>query len=132
LLGILAQRLVRRLCKKCKAPYHPTEEEFKVIVDHYGAAEFEKTGIRYTPDLKLNRTVGCPDCAGSGYRGRLGIHELLVGTDAIKSLIQHAARVEEIRNQAIADGMTTLMQDGILKVFQGNTDFAQVRSACIK
>jgi type II secretory ATPase GspE/PulE/Tfp pilus assembly ATPase PilB-like protein len=132
LLGILAQRLVRRVCKKCGVPYHPSEDEFQTMVQHYGAKEFEKSGLKYTPDLQLYRAEGCPNCAGTGYRGRLAIHELLVGTDEIKRLIQKAAPVEEIRNQAISDGMTTLMQDGVAKVLQGLTDFQQVRAVCIK
>jgi type II secretory ATPase GspE/PulE/Tfp pilus assembly ATPase PilB-like protein len=78
------------------------------------------------------RAVGCPECAGTGYRGRMGLHELLVGTDQIKRLIQKASPVEEIRKQAQSDGMTTLMQDGIIKVIQGHTDFQQVRAVCIK
>ena len=132
LLGILAQRLARRLCKVCKEEYHPTQEEFTALVQQYGPKLFELTGIQYTPELKMRRVKGCPDCGGSGYRGRVGLHEILEGTDIIKRLIQKRATVEEIRNQAISDGMITLMQDGIQKVFQGITDIAQVRSVCIK
>jgi type II secretory ATPase GspE/PulE/Tfp pilus assembly ATPase PilB-like protein len=132
LLGILAQRLVRRVCKKCGESYHPSEDEFQTLVQHYGPEEFEKSGFKYTKDLQLQRAEGCPNCAGTGYRGRLAIHELLIGTDEIKRLIQKAAPVEEIRNQAISDGMTTLMQDGVAKVLQGLTDFQQVRAVCIK
>jgi type II secretory ATPase GspE/PulE/Tfp pilus assembly ATPase PilB-like protein len=132
LIGILAQRLVRRVCKKCGESYHPSEDEFQTLVQHYGPEEFEKSGFKYTKDLELRRAEGCPHCAGTGYRGRLAIHELLIGTDEIKRLIQKAAPVEEIRNQAISDGMTTLMQDGVVKVLQGLTDFQQVRAVCIK
>ena len=132
LLGILAQRLARRLCKACKEEYHPTQEEFNALVQQYDPKYFELTGIQYTPDLKMRRIKGCPDCGGSGYRGRVGLHEILEGTDTIKRLIQKRATVEEIRNQAISDGMITLMRDGIQKVFQGITDIAQVRSVCIK
>jgi type II secretory ATPase GspE/PulE/Tfp pilus assembly ATPase PilB-like protein len=132
LLGILAQRLVRRVCKKCGESYHPSEDEFQTMVQHYGVSDFEKTGIKYSKDLKLRRAVGCPHCAGTGYRGRLAIHELLLGTDEIKRLIQKAAPVVEIRDQAIKDGMTTLMKDGIAKVLSGLTDFQQIRAVCIK
>jgi type II secretory ATPase GspE/PulE/Tfp pilus assembly ATPase PilB-like protein len=132
LLGILAQRLVRRLCSKCRESYNPSQEEFDEMVNHYGPENFSKTGIEYRPDMQLNKAVGCPNCAGTGYRGRMGLHELMTGTDEIKRLIQKGSTVEELRNQAIADGMTTLMQDGIVKVFQGGTDFKQVRAVCIK
>ena len=68
----------------------------------------------------------------TGYRGRTGIHEILIGSDALKSLIQGRAKMEEIREQAVEDGMTTLMQDGIRKVLMGMTDLIQVRKVCIK
>ena len=133
LLGVLAQRLARRVCKKCGEEYHPSEEEFMSMVEAYGGAEeFEATGIKYGPDMTLRRAVGCPNCAGTGYRGRLAIHELMLGSDEIKRLIQKEGRVEEIRNQAKADGMTTLMQDGVVKVFEKITDMKQVRAVCIK
>ena len=81
---------------------------------------------------KIFRAKGCGHCGDTGYRGRLGIHEMLEGTDEVKALIQAEKPVEEIRNQAKADGMTTLKQDGILKVFQGETDIKQIRSVCLK
>ena len=132
LLGILAQRLFRTLCKKCKEPYHPEEDEFQDLVIEYGPEDFEKTGIQYSSDLTLYGPKGCHICNQTGYRGRMALHELLEGTDEIKRLIQHKNTVEDIRKQAIADGMTTLKQDGISKVFQGHTDIRQVRSVCIK
>lgn len=132
LLGILAQRLVRKVCSSCREEYTPSEAEFESMVQTYGPEAFEKTGIKYNSDMKLYKAVGCPECAGTGYKGRMGLHELLVGTDEVKRLIQQKARVEEVRNQAIADGMTTLMQDGIIKVFEGHTDMKQVRSVCIR
>jgi type II secretory ATPase GspE/PulE/Tfp pilus assembly ATPase PilB-like protein len=132
LLGILAQRLVRRVCKKCGESYHPGEDEFQSLSEAYGMDSFQQTGMRYSKKLRLRRPVGCPECAGTGYRGRLAIHELLIGADEVKRLIQRSATVEEIRKQAIADGMTTLMQDGIVKVLQGHTDFQQVRAVCVK
>jgi len=132
LLGILAQRLFRTLCKKCKKPYHPEEEEFQDLVIEYGPEDFEKIGIQYSSDLTLYGPKGCHICSQTGYRGRMALHELLEGTDEIKRLIQHKNTVEDIRKQAIEDGMTTLKQDGISKVFQGHTDIRQVRSVCIK
>ena len=77
------------------------------------------TGIEYSSDMKIFRAKGCGRCGDTGYRGRLGIHEMLEGTDEVKALIQAEKPVEEIRNHAKADGMTTLKQDGILKVFSG-------------
>jgi type II secretory ATPase GspE/PulE/Tfp pilus assembly ATPase PilB-like protein len=75
---------------------------------------------------------GCPKCGGTGYKGRMGIHELLVATDEMKRKIQKREPIEELRNQAIRDGMTTLLQDGIQKVIRGITDFKQVRAVCLK
>jgi type II secretory ATPase GspE/PulE/Tfp pilus assembly ATPase PilB-like protein len=132
LLGILAQRLVRRICKECKEAYHPTAEEFDALVADYGRDYFPSLGVSYTPDFLLYRGKGCPTCANTGYKGRAAIHELLVNTDPVKRLIQRKAPVEEIRNQAIAEGMHTLMQDGIEKAMKGLTDFTQVRAVCIK
>ena len=132
LLGILAQRLVRTLCKQCKEAYHPSEEEYNEIAEAYGQELFTKLNIPYTDNFTLHRPKGCDACDKSGYRGRMGIHELLIGTDEIKRLIQKHATVEEMRDLAISQGMTTLLQDGILKATQGLTDFKQVRRVCIK
>lgn len=132
LLGILAQRLVRTLCKQCKEAYHPTKEEFEEIVESYGPESFSKLNISYKDDLTLYRPKGCDKCDKTGYKGRMGIHELLVNTDEIKGLIQKHETVEAIRDIATEEGMTTLLQDGIIKSFQGYTDFKQVRRVCIK
>ncbi|MDI6726205.1 MAG: ATPase, T2SS/T4P/T4SS family, partial [Smithellaceae bacterium] len=132
LLGILAQRLVRTLCKNCKEPYHPSKDEYDEITMSYGQEYFDKLDIPYRDELTLHRPKGCEACDKTGYKGRMGIHELLVGTDEIKRLIQHKATVEELRDQAISQGMTTLLQDGIMKTFSGATDFRQVKRVCIK
>jgi len=132
LLGIMAQRLVRTLCGACKEEYPPTAEEFAELVREYGAEHWDKVGVSYSPSLRLFRPKGCPKCGGSGYKGRMGIHELLVGSDDMKRMIQKRASVEEMRRQAVAEGMTTLLQDGIIKVLRGHTDFQQVRAVCIK
>jgi type II secretory ATPase GspE/PulE/Tfp pilus assembly ATPase PilB-like protein len=131
LLGVLAQRLVRTLCKDCKDKYHPTRDEFDTLSRAY-EGDFEALGYAYSDDLFLRAAKGCTNCGNVGYRGRTGIHELLDGTDEIKSLIQGRAKMEEIRAQAIRDGMTTLMQDGIRKTLLGDTDLIQVRKVCIK
>lgn len=132
ILCILAQRLVRTLCKKCKKEYHPSQEEFDELVRVYDTDQFDELGIKYTDDLKLFKPEGCDVCNRSGYAGRMGIHELLIGTDPMKKLVQLAKPMEEIRAQAEADGMRSLLQDGITKIFQGHTDLLQVRKVCIK
>jgi type II secretory ATPase GspE/PulE/Tfp pilus assembly ATPase PilB-like protein len=132
LLGILAQRLVRTLCKDCKETYNPSQEEFVELMESYGVEQWDRLGLKYSPSFTLHRPKGCMRCGNSGYKGRMAVHELLVGTDEIKRLIQRRKSVEELRNQAILDGMTTLLQDGIEKVIRGITDFAQVRAVCIK
>jgi type II secretory ATPase GspE/PulE/Tfp pilus assembly ATPase PilB-like protein len=131
LLGVLAQRLVRTLCNVCKEKYHPDRDEFDAVVRAY-EGNFDALGFEYNKDFFLYRPKGCPLCSNSGYRGRTGIHELIVGTDDLKSLVQSRAKMEELRAQAIKDGMTTLMQDGIRKVCLGLTDLIQVRRVCIK
>jgi type II secretory ATPase GspE/PulE/Tfp pilus assembly ATPase PilB-like protein len=131
LLGVLAQRLVRTLCKDCKNEYHPTRDEFDTLSRAY-EGDFESLGYAYNDDFVLHAAKGCANCGNVGYRGRTGIHELLDGTDELKSLIQGRAKMEEIRAQAIKDGMTTLMQDGIRKTLSGDTDLIQVRKVCIK
>ncbi|MDY6879533.1 MAG: ATPase, T2SS/T4P/T4SS family [Desulfatiglans sp.] len=130
-LGVLAQRLVRRLCKECREKYVPTEEEFQDIVTDYGRQYFQLTKIEYSPDLVLYRPCGCEACSRTGYKGRLGIHELMEGTPEIKKMIKQQAPTENIRDQALKEGMHTLKQDGILKVFQGITDISEVRRVCI-
>ena len=132
LLGILAQRLVRTLCKSCKEAYHPTQAEYDEIVDSYGPEDFQKLNIPYTNDLTLYRPKGCDICDRSGFKGRVGIHELLVASDTIKRQIQKHEPVEVLRATSMTEGMTTLLQDGIQKSLQGITDFRQVRRVCIK
>ena len=131
LLGVLAQRLVRTLCENCKEKYHPDRQEYDALTRAY-VGDFNSLGFQYNDDLYLYRAKGCDKCGNTGYRGRSGLHELITGTDEIKSLIQGRAKMEEIRAQAMKDGMTTLMQDGIRKVFLGQTDITQVRRVCIK
>jgi type II secretory ATPase GspE/PulE/Tfp pilus assembly ATPase PilB-like protein len=132
ILCILAQRLVRTLCKDCKKEYKPSREEYDELAREYGEKEFEKLEIPYSDDLVLYKGMGCQACSNTGYRGRMGLHELLMGTDEMKRLIQQQAQMEFIREQAVADGMTTLKQDGIEKVFGGHTDLKEVRKVCIK
>ncbi|MBV6475033.1 MAG: hypothetical protein MOGDAGHF_00545 [Rhodocyclaceae bacterium] len=152
LLGILAQRLGKRLCGECKEAYAPSPEEMKSLLTEYceellNTAAFKKDAKAgyeavykewaktYADDkgqFKLYRAKGCEKCNGSGYKGRVGLHELMVGTDGAKKLIQEHARVADLVACALEDGMRTLKQDGIEKVLQGITDIKQVRAVCIK
>jgi type II secretory ATPase GspE/PulE/Tfp pilus assembly ATPase PilB-like protein len=131
LVCILAQRLARRLCNDCKESYHPDDVEVEELTAEYGSEAFAFTGLGRA-DLTMFRAVGCERCGHSGYKGRLGIHEVLECTPKLKSLIKRRADTDSVRDQAAQDGMTTLKQDGILKVFQGLTDIYEVRRVCIK
>jgi type II secretory ATPase GspE/PulE/Tfp pilus assembly ATPase PilB-like protein len=131
LLCILAQRLVRRLCDNCKEAYQPDETEFETIIDEYGRDSFASTGISRA-GLSMFRAQGCDLCGHTGYRGRLGIHEVLECTDKLKGFIKRRADTDIVLEQAKYDGMTTLKQDGILKVLLGHTDIHEVRRVCIK
>ncbi len=173
LLGILAQRLARRLCK-CKVPHPATPEELQALIDEYcheltnteswGAVLDEETGeakrLTGEAEAKRQQTVqkkkaevlerwskefgnekgeiilhtakGCDTCGNTGYKGRVGLHELLIGSDRIKKDIQSHARVAKMFATAMDDGMCTLKQDGIEKVLAGITDMPQVRAVCIK
>jgi type II secretory ATPase GspE/PulE/Tfp pilus assembly ATPase PilB-like protein len=132
LLGIMAQRLIRVLCTKCKEGYNPSPEEFEEIIEAYGYDYWPGTGITYSPELMLYRPKGCPQCNNSGYKGRMGVHELLVGTDEMKKAIQRKASIDEMRRMAMQDGMRTLLQDAIEKAFKGVTDVKQARAIAVK
>lgn len=128
---IVAQRLVKTLCKHCKQDYHPSREEFDILVREYGNDQFHKLGVEYNDNFQLKKPVGCKQCGHSGYLGRMGLYELLEGTKTIKRLIMQMALVEEIQEQAIQDGMTTLKQDGIQKILKGECDYKQVAAVCV-
>jgi len=130
-LAVLAQRLVRRLCPDCMETYHPNQEEFDYIVKDYGEKPFKKLSIDYTLSFKLKRSLGCEKCNGSGYKNRLGIHELIEGRSEIKLLIKKQATSQDLAKQAIKDGMTTLKQDGVHKVLNGIIDMSEVRRVCV-
>jgi len=131
LLCVLAQRLARRLCKKCKRVYRPEAADLAEIIAEYGVDQFSATGL-VADELTLAEPVGCEECGNTGYHGRLGIHELLDCTEEIKSLIKKKPEAEELRQRAVIEGMTTLKQDGILKVFEHLTDIHEVRRICIR
>ena len=126
LLGVLAQRLVRTLCGDCKQKYKPDEDEFNLLKRYYGEKRFEELGL-IREGVELYKAVGCDKCGGSGYRGRTGVHELLVATPAMKELVYRRATASEIKDMATSEGMRTLMQDSIVKLLKGQTDIDQVR-----
>ncbi|MDB5857091.1 MAG: bifunctional protein : sensor, domain [Ramlibacter sp.] len=150
LLGILAQRLAKRLCA-CKESYVPEPAELRSFVTEYvqdlqhtapwkedygGEAQklYEDWVREYGEDgrLKFYRAVGCDKCNKTGYKGRVGLHELLIADDDIKKLIQERSRVAVLFVAAVATGMRTLKMDGMEKIMMGLTDLKQVRSVCIK
>jgi type II secretory ATPase GspE/PulE/Tfp pilus assembly ATPase PilB-like protein len=131
LLLIVAQRLVRTLCKECCEDYHPSREEFDILVNEYGEESFQKLGIKYNSSLTLKKPVGCWICNNSGYAGRIPIHEVLEATPTLKRQIIKQASVDELRKKAFEEGMTSLKQDGIQKVLNGHCDLRQVLSVCM-
>jgi type II secretory ATPase GspE/PulE/Tfp pilus assembly ATPase PilB-like protein len=131
LLGVLAQRLARALCRGCREQYPATRPEFDEIAGPFGGeAQLATQGVHFGPQFLLWRGRGCESCGGSGYKGRIGLHELLVNNDDIKRALARRAPVEEIRHLAMAAGMTTLLQDGIQKAMAGQTDLKQVLAVC--
>ncbi len=150
LLGILAQRLAKRLCG-CKEAYVPDAEELRLFAIEY-VEELRHSAIWKTDydgemakliaswqstygeegNIKFYRHAGCDKCNQTGYKGRVGLHELLIADDGIKRLIQERARVAEIFAASVEGGMRTLKMDGMEKVMMGLTDLKMVRSVCIK
>ena len=150
LLGILAQRLAKKLCD-CKQAYMPDAEELRLFAAEYAeelrhsqawkadyAGESKKMIDKWVQaygeggQLKFYKAVGCDKCNSSGYKGRVGLHELMVADDAVKKLIQERARVAELFSAAVEGGMRTLKMDGMEKVMMGLTDLKMVRQVCIK
>jgi type II secretory ATPase GspE/PulE/Tfp pilus assembly ATPase PilB-like protein len=132
MLGVLAQRLTRRICKDCKEQYVGTPVEYEEIRQGYGPEQWDKLAIPQDNTFRLVRGKGCEICNRTGFKGRVALHELLLGSDRIKRMIQTKARTEEMLNAAIEDGMTTLMQDGVQKVLLGQTTFKEVKAVAIK
>ena len=155
LLGILAQRLAKRLCSKCRQAYTPDTAEIKLFLTEYCEELMNASSFKTDPKsaseaiyrgwlknyandkgqltfYRAQEGGNCDTCGGSGYKGRVGLHELMVGSDALKKLIQEHARVAQLLAQALEDGMRTLRQDGMEKMLMGLTDLKQVRAVCIK
>jgi len=150
LLGILAQRLAKKLCD-CKQAYTPDAEELRLFAAEYAeelrhskawkadyAGESKKMVDKWIEtygengQVKFYKAVGCDKCNKSGYKGRIGLHELLVADDGVKKLIQERARVAELFAASVEGGMRTLKMDGMEKVMMGLTDLKMVRQVCIK
>jgi len=115
LIGIASQRMVRRICPNCRAPYQPPEDELVAF-----NKELENQVVTFYHGM------GCILCANTGYRGRIGIFEFLVMSEAIRKMLRSHAGAGEIRAQAIAEGMVTMKQDGMLKVKEGITSISEV------
>lgn len=126
LLGVLAQRLARGLCRACREQRQPTAEERVAMVEAFGGPEaLAARGIRVA-EATLYGARGCENCGGTGYKGRVALHELLVTDDRTRQAISRKAPVEETRALAIGAGMTTLLQDGVEKALHGLTDLKAV------
>jgi general secretion pathway protein E len=115
--GILAQRLVRTLCGKCRTPHAALPE----VVEQMGLRRFQPQG-----DITLYWPVGCPECAGTGYLGRVCIIEMMTVTDTIRSLIMRHATAGELRAAAVAEGMETMFENGLRKALAGITTIEEV------
>jgi type II secretory ATPase GspE/PulE/Tfp pilus assembly ATPase PilB-like protein len=132
MLGVLAQRLARRICKDCKEQYVGTPEEYEELRQGYGPDYWDKLGIHQDTTFHLSRGKGCEVCNRSGFKGRVALHELLLGSDEMKRMVQQKARTEDMLKAALEEGMTTLVQDGIHKVLQGHTTYKEVKAVAIK
>jgi general secretion pathway protein E len=117
LVAVLAQRLVRQLCAACKEPYQPKPEELAEI------------GVRANGPITIHRAVGCATCHHTGYRGRLGIFEMMIVDDDVRSLATQNTDAKTIKKRAMANGMKTLRVDGARKVVEGITSIEEVLRA---
>jgi type II secretory ATPase GspE/PulE/Tfp pilus assembly ATPase PilB-like protein len=129
LIAVLAQRLARGICTVCREAYRPAGHEWKSLAELCTPEFLREVGVS-EKDCMLWRGRGCEECRGTGYAGRVALHELLVAGDELKRAIQNKAPAVDLRQAAMAGGMRTLIQDGILKCTQGLTDLAQVLAVC--
>jgi type II secretory ATPase GspE/PulE/Tfp pilus assembly ATPase PilB-like protein len=131
LLGVLAQRLVRTLCPECPVVGPVGEGLLAEMRSDFGnPQDFDTLGFLPESQLARPREGGCAACHGSGYLGRMAVHELLSVSDAVRELIVRKASASELRRVAVDEGMRTLRQDGIRKVLAGRTSIEEVRRAC--
>jgi len=136
LLGVLAQRLTRRLCSDCKQSQPASQRELESLAEEYcfgtalqPAAVLGEWRERFAERLNLCQAAGCEKCLNTGYRGRMGLHELFVATPDIREMMLRRAPASELRAASLRDGMRTLKQDGIEKLLAGLTDLHEVRAA---
>ncbi|OGO01793.1 MAG: hypothetical protein A2Y90_05210 [Chloroflexi bacterium RBG_13_52_12] len=115
LIGIVSQRMVRRICSNCRAPYQPPEDELAAYKKEMG----DESAVFF-------QGTGCNLCASTGYRGRTGIFEFLVMSEAIRKMLRDRAGASELKAQAITEGMVTMKQDGMIKVKEGITSISEV------
>jgi len=116
LLGTVAQRLIRTVCDKCKEAYTPTEEELREL----------SVAAQQSSNTTLYKSIGCNSCYESGYRGRKAIYEILCVSNQIRKMIVQSSSNDEIKEQAIKEGMKTLQRSGIEQVLDGSTDFKEL------
>ena len=148
LLGVLALRLAKRLCEHCKLAYQPGEAELELLLAEYSEELQKSEAWRADPRAEklrivngwrerhgdarggftLYRAVGCMQCS-KGYKGRIGLHELLVPGERSRQLVRERATLPQLRNAALAEGLQTLKMDGIEKILAGLTDVKAVRGA---
>jgi type II secretory ATPase GspE/PulE/Tfp pilus assembly ATPase PilB-like protein len=132
MLGVLATRLCKRICAACKETYRPSRDEYEELLEGRSPSPAGAVLVPEYDQLLLFRGRGCEQCRRSGFKGRVPLHELLVGTNEIKQLIQSRARTADMLNAAIRIGMQTLLDDGTRKVVQGLTTYRQVRAVAAK
>jgi type II secretory ATPase GspE/PulE/Tfp pilus assembly ATPase PilB-like protein len=132
MLGVLAQRLCKRICIQCKEAYHPSRQEYDELVQGYGAQDWPTLGIEYRADWSLYRGRGCEACNRTGFKGRVPLHELLLPSEGMKHLIQTRSQTTQMLTLAMKEGLVTLVQDGIRKALLGLTTYRQVRAVAMK
>jgi type IV pilus assembly protein PilB len=116
---VIAQRLVRRLCEYCREDYRPTQEMLQRL-------EFPDEAVENWKDITLFRANGCTRCNTTGYKGRVGIYEIMPVTEALERLIVERKSADEIGRVAHAEGMSTLREDGIQRVLEGVTSIEEI------
>ncbi|MGW8288332.1 MAG: GspE/PulE family protein, partial [Desulfobulbales bacterium] len=131
LTAVIAQRLVRMLCNKCKKSLKPSKKEYEEMKATYGPDWFEKHEMdKVYEKATMKQKVGCKECDQVGYRGRTAIYELLQNTDQIKHGIKEKASTDELKMMAMEKGLRTLRMDGVEKVIEGVTDLSEILRVC--
>lgn len=132
MLGVLAQRLCKRICTQCKEAYQPLVQEYQELAEGYGLQNWERQGFINNDQFMLYRGRGCQTCNRTGFKGRVPLHELLLASEEMKQLILSKARASDMLAKACESGMVRLLQDGIQKVLQGLTTYRQVRAVAME